>query len=148
VDIPLGIHVVAAQTDQGDLVRLYRSYVTVGFRTRSGVLLRRRCIVDSGSPLSVVPHDIWRKRNLAWSSVSKTLTVAGQTAALTWQGVPCELGFTEVELAGVRNLTAKFAMQSTALAEVILGWNFLTDNEIELVLRGDPSALSGSLSLP
>lgn len=147
MDIPLGIH-VSAQTDQGDLVRLDRSYVTVGFRTRTGALLRRRCIVDSGSPLSVVPYEIWRKRNLAWSSVSKTLTVAGQRAALTWQGVPCELGFTEVELAGAQNLTAKFAMQPTPPAEVILGLNFLTDNEIELVLRGDPSALSGYLSLP
>lgn len=148
MDIPLGIHVVEAQTDQGDTIRLYRSYVTVGFRTRSGALLRRRCLVDSGSPLSVVPFDIWRKRDLAWSSISKTLTVAGQPAALTWQGAPCELGFTEVDLAGVRNLTAKFAMQPTPPAEVILGLNFLTDNEIELVLRGDPSALSGYLSLP
>jgi hypothetical protein len=70
------------------------------------------------------------------------------SSALTWQGVPCELGFTEVDLGGTRSLTAKFVAKPTPVAEIILGLNFLVDNDIELVLRGTPGALSGFLSVP
>jgi hypothetical protein len=111
-------------------------------------MVRLRCLIDSGAPLSVVPFAVWQKRTLAWSSVSKTLSVAGRAAALSWQGAPCELGFTEVDLGGRRTLTAKFAMQPTTVAEVILGINFFVDNDIELVLRGTPGAMSGFLSTP
>ena len=56
-----------------------------------------------------------------------------------------ELGFTDVDLSGTRTLTAKFATQPTPVAEVTQGLNFLVDNDIELVVRGTPGAVSGIL---
>lgn len=66
------------------------------------------------------------------------------TGAWTSQGDSLERGFTEVDLGGTRSLTAKFATQRTPAGEIILGMNFLVDNDIELVLRGNPGAVTSS----
>ena len=134
--------------DQGDTVVAFRPFVEVGFPNRTGRLVTLRSIIDSGAPLSVVPFEIWNLENLAWSPVSKTLTRHGRGSALEWRGQPCELGFAEIELAGLRKLTAKFVLRPTWLSEIILGANFLADNDIEFVLRGAAGALSGFLSVP
>jgi hypothetical protein len=147
VDIPLKIRTASYHTDQGDTITVYRAYVTIEFRDHAGRTVALPGMIDPGAPLSVVPHQVWSLQKLAWSSVSKTLTRRGRSSGIDWLGVPCELGFAEVELAGSRKLVAKFALRPTLLGDIILGTNFLTDNDIELVLRGLNGSLSGFLSV-
>ena len=148
MDIPLGIAAVTYTTDHGDPLTFHRPTVAVLFLQKSGQWVRLRSIVDTGAPLSVVPFAVWNDRQLAWSSVSKKLTRAGRVSALLWQGVPCELGYTDVDLSGRRRLIAKLVLGPTALADVILGLNFLIDNDIELALRAVGGCLSGFLTAP
>jgi hypothetical protein len=148
VDVALDIAGSLYQTDQGDTIVAFRPFVEIGFPNRANRLLTLRAIVDTGAPLSVVPYEVWKSEDLAWSSISSTLTRRGKRSGLEWRGVVCELGFAEIELMGVRRLTAKFVMQPARLSEVILGANFLVDNDIELVLRGAGRQLSGFLALP
>ena len=143
MDLPVGFLSTSYQTDQGDSLTLYRPITIAEFPTVGGRSISRRCLIDTCAPLSIVPYAVWHARKLKWFSVSKTLHGLGGSAALTWQGVPCELGKIDIELAGPRKLVAKFALQPTAPLDVILGLNFLVDNDLELVLgatRGSPSA--------
>jgi hypothetical protein len=148
VDIPLGILTATYLTDHGTGLTLVRPYAILGFPDRMGREVRLRCLIDTGAPLSIVPYDVWKHRNLSWTSVSKTLRRQTRKAALDWQGVSCELGHTKVDLFGERSLTAKFALGPTAPIDVILGLNFLVDNDIEIHLLGTSGNLSGRLTLP
>ena len=148
MDIPLQIRSGSFNTARGDKLTLYRALIVAGFPDRAGHSIPLRCILDIGAPLSVVPYDIWKRNDLPWTSVSSSLSTAAGSSALLWEGVPCDLGTMEIDLAGRRKLMAKFALQPTRPAEVLLGVSFLTDNDIELVLSGAAGSLSGFLSLP
>lgn len=148
MDIPLGILEAAYKTDQGTSLILFRPYATLGFPDRAGRLVHVRCLIDTGSPLSVVPYDVWKHRNLDWTSVSKTLHGQSRISALKWQGVSCDLGRARVDLFGARKLEAKFALGPAAPIDIILGLNFLVDNDLEIHLQGAAAKLSGNLTLP
>ncbi|MCU0874562.1 MAG: hypothetical protein MUE50_19690 [Pirellulaceae bacterium] len=55
------------------------------------------------------------------------------------------MGEMQVELAGPRVFVAKFGLQRTPPCDVILGMNFLVDNDLELVLSAVGGSLSGML---
>ena len=145
MEIPLTILTANYRTSQGNELTLFRPCVSADFRDQAGRVWNLPCIIDTAAPLSVVPFRLWHQRNLAWSSISIILMRLGRSSALLWRGVPCELGFTEIDLAGTRSLTAKFVIQPSPPTEVILGLNFLVDNDIELVIRSEGGRLSGHL---
>lgn len=133
------------RTDHGDTLLVYRPVVMARFPTERGHTILRRCVVDTGAPLSVVPYEIWRARDLKWAPLSARLHGSGGSASLTWQGVPCTLGETQIELEGLRPFVAKFCLQRTVPCDVILGLNFLVDNDLELSLAAVGGSLSGTL---
>ncbi len=143
--LPVEFLAAEFRTDHDDPLLVYRPVVVARFPTERGPTILRRCVVDTGAPLSVVPYEIWQARNLKWASVSASLHGSGGAAALTWQGVPCALGEMQVELAGPRVFVAKFGLQRTPPCDVILGMNFLVDNDLELVLSAVGGSLSGML---
>lgn len=143
--LPVEFLAAEFRTDHDDPLLVYRPVVMARFPTERGPTILRRCVVDTGAPLSIVPYEIWQARNLKWASVSASLHGSGGAAALTWQGVPCALGEMRVELAGPRVFVAKFGLQRTPPCDVILGMNFLVDNDLELVLSAVGGSLSGTL---
>jgi hypothetical protein len=148
VDIVLEIAEAQFLTDQGDTVAAFRPYTAITFLGRHGQRIPIRAMIDSCAPFSVVPYQLWNTHGFAWSSISKTLTRRGKATGLDWHGIPCELGYAEIDLAGPRRLIAKFTLRPTQTADVILGANFVADNDLEFVLRGTGGALSGLLSVP
>jgi hypothetical protein len=144
VDIPLNFLSANYSTDRGDALLLHRPIITAQFPTHAGPL-PRRCIIDTGAPLSIVPYDVWHIRKLNWSAVSKSLSGRGGRNVLMWQGVPCQLGEMQIDLAGPRVLVAKFALQPTQPFDVILGMNFLADNGLELYLKPVAAGFNGTL---
>ena len=143
--LPVDFLTANFRTDRGDTLLLHRPVITARFPTVGGQSILRRCLIDTGAPLSVVPHAVWHARHLAWAPVSTTLLGNSGVAELTWQGVPCELGEMQIDLAGPRTLVAKFASRPTPPSDVILGLSFLTDNDLELVLSAVGGSLSGSV---
>jgi hypothetical protein len=76
--------------------------------------------------------------------------------ALTWQGIPCDLAYTRVDLfdisanlaAGVFLAIGKFPRQPHPIPEIenmpILGLNFVTHNQIDALLSGKQGSLTAS----
>jgi len=91
---------------------------------------------------------VWQARALQWSRVSQSLHGSGGSAALSWQGVPCELGEMTIDLAGPRKLVAKFALQPSPPLDVILGMNFLVDNDLEWILKAARGSPTGIIVVP
>jgi hypothetical protein len=145
VDLPIDFPTAEFRTDRSETLRVYRPIIVARFPTVGGSSIVRRCVTDTGAPLSVVPYAVWHVRKLKWSSVSKSLRGSAGSAALTWQGVPCELGEMQIDLAGPRVFVAKFALQPTPPCDVILGVNFLVDNDLGFTLAADGGVLSGTL---
>ncbi|MCY2988112.1 MAG: hypothetical protein NTY19_09655 [Planctomycetota bacterium] len=145
MDLPVDFLTAKFRTDRGDALLLYRPIIMARFPTVDGQAILRRCMTDTGAPLSVVPYAVWHARNFKWSSVSTSLRGSAGLAALTWQGVPCELGEMQIDLAGPRVFVAKFALQPTPPCDVILGLNFLVDNDLDLSLTAVGGSLSGTL---
>lgn len=143
--LPVEFLTAEFRTDRGDTLLVCRPVVMARFPAERGHSVLRRCILDTGAPLSVVPYEIWHTRNLKWDPVSAALHGSGGSGALTWQGVPCALGEVQIELAGPRLFVAKFGLRRTPPCDVILGMNFLVDNDLELVLTSVGGVLSGTL---
>ena len=143
MDLPIDFFMAGFETDRGERLQVYRPIIVARFPTRGGSSIPRRCMLDTGAPLNVVPYAVWHARNLKWSSVSKSLRSGVAQAALTWQGVPCELGETQIDLAGPRVFVAKFALQLTPPCDVILGVNFIVDNDLKFTLAAVAGVPSG-----
>jgi hypothetical protein len=144
------------QTDLGVLARAWRSYVALEFRDRAGNDFLYHCIIDSGAPFCVVPFSLWHDQNIAWQLLGSHFIRGGQpdVSALTWQGVPCQFGETQVRLldeqAGVRSafltLRGKFPVSAVALPiekELLLGNDFLLENWLSEAMRGGEDRLDG-----
>ena len=160
-DIPLEIRALDFVTNQNVAVRACRAFVRVRFSAQNGRLIRFQTFVDPGAPFGVIPYSLWHSRRLRWTPLGTQLLRAGKPVpgALSWQGVPCDLGTTDLYLidldSGIRSgphrLVAKFARRRvapTAENAAILGMNFLADTDIRLVLEGSQGAVTGYLAVP
>jgi hypothetical protein len=148
------------RTDLGCVLRAARPYIAIEFIDGAGNVLQYLAMFDSGAPFSVLPNTLWQGQNLNWNLLGSQL-VRGDSldaAALTWQGLPCQLGETPVRLvdqssdtrSGPLLLTAKFVLSripSSLEKEAILGVNFLVDNSLVLGLRGLADRLEGAFTV-
>ena len=159
-DIPLEVRALDFVTNQNVAVWARRAYVRVRFLAQNGRRIRFETFVDPGAPFGVIPYSLWHSRRLRWTPLGTQLLREGKPVpgALSWQGVPCDLGATDLYLidldSGIRTgphrLVAKFARRPvTPAAEnaAILGMNFLADNDIRLVLEGSHGAVTGCLGV-
>ena len=136
-------------TDLGVKVRAFRPFVRVELINDDGTTIRANAILDSGSPFSIVPYLIWHDQGIPWQALGSRLSRQDKvdTTALVWFGVDCQLGETALVLSdkpdGIRSrpmrVIAKFPLAKTSShleKEVILGYNFFTDNCLEWTLKG------------
>jgi hypothetical protein len=137
-DFPMQFRISDYQTEQGHLVRAKRAFLLCEF---TGLPIVCDGFVDSAAPFSVVPCTF--SRHLPWNRVAKSLTKIGGavSSALTWQGIPCDLGtiqFRWIHLAtGLRSIPlvmlAKFPQRASAPAlerAIVLGLSLFDDNDL------------------
>ena len=160
-EIPLEVRALDFVTNQSVAVWARRAYVRARFLAQNGRLSRFDTFVDPGAPFGVIPYSLWHSRRLRWTPLGTQLLRAGKPVpgALSWQGVPCDLGATDLYLidldSGIRTgphrLVAKFARRPVSPAAenaAVLGMNFLADNDIRLVLEGSHAAVTGYFAVP
>jgi len=156
VDFPIQFRISEYQTDQGRLVRAKRAYLLCEFIAPPIIC---DCFLDSAAPFSVVPYTY--SRHLQWTPIGKSLTKIGSpsSTALTWQGIPCDLGTIQFRLIHLPNgdrsaplaLLAKFPQSSSMPAlerAIVLGLSLFDDNDLELFVERSTGALSGRVSAP
>ena len=155
--IPLELRQAPFVTENGASVPAPRLFVRADFLSPRGQRIRYRTIVDTGSPYSFIPHKL--ACQIRWSSLGRQLIIGGRPTAVTWFGVPCEMGELEVELADPRSLVrtnplrvvAKVASQPAQgfLEEfAVLGLNFVLDNHAWQELDATGPTFTGSLLVP
>lgn len=160
-DIALDVRTIEFVTDLQVTVWARRAFVEARFDAQNGPPTAFDTFVDLGAPFGMVPYSLWHSRRLRWTPLGTQLIRAGKPVpgALSWQGVPCELGETDLYLidldSGIRTgphrLVAKFPrrrLPPAAENAAILGMNFLADNDIRLMLAGSHGAVSGYLAMP
>ncbi len=150
-DIPLDFRAKDYVTDLGTAVRSLRAFVTIQIGP-----LRPLCFLDTGAPFSIVSYAV--AQQIRWKRLGSSLFHQGKPVPLDWQGIPCDFGEAEIvlihpsgnERTAVCRLIGKFAKARHPALEnyVLLGMNFLPDNNINLTLRSTPGALQGLLSIP
>jgi hypothetical protein len=120
----------------GYAVTARRLWLRIGFERSNGLPMLRRCLVDTGAPLSVIPHSIHHTHGFVWQQVNDPAIAPGVTS---WNAVPADLGVISVwipvrpgRVAGPFDMVAKFP-QRVAAAElkgrdrppVLVGLDFL-----------------------
>lgn len=159
INIPVWEQRKDFMTDQARLARACRPLVKTQFVSRTGGPFECPALIDTGAPFSVVPFSIWNDENLAWQLLGhQLLTLAGQLdqEALTWLGVPCYFGEVRVALLDESkkrtrslHLIGKLPCAATSShleSQVILGYNFLADNSLTLILHPASKQTIGSLA--
>ena len=161
-DIFLDVRHIDYRSDQNVPLTAWRGYADALFVTPSGGTVPFSCIVDSGASFSVLPYSLWHDRNLSWTLIGRRLTRQGGQVSepLKWQGEDCSLGQTSVSLIDRRTgqqtgpflLVAKFVNRPLPDARlemlVVLGLNFLADNDLRSVLDGTGGNLVGYITAP
>ncbi|HEV3447211.1 MAG TPA: hypothetical protein VG099_21405 [Gemmataceae bacterium] len=155
-DFPIDFRSQDYKTEHGQILRPKRGYVLCQF---PGVPFLCDAFFDSAAPFSIIPYTL--SKHLAWTPVAAQLTKVGKTAAsaLTWQGIPCELGaivFRLIHLStglqsGMLRMLAKLPKRATISAlehTVILGLSVVEENPIRFVIDSSTGALSGYFSVP
>ena len=125
-------------------IPIVRLWVDIAFKRHQGEPLPRECLLDSGAPVSVIPHSIYDSSNFEWTELP------GAPLELTqWFGVPCKVGRIEVWLpvpqpppqpplqCGPYFFIAKFPegtpkqFKDKAIP-ILVGLNFFADHQSEL----------------
>jgi len=113
-----------------------RLWLRIGFERSSGLPMLRRCLIDTGAPLSVIPLSIYTPHAFVWRQVNDPTIPPGQTS---WNGVPADLGLISVwipvehgRVAGPFDMLAKFPRRPSAAElkgrdrpPVLVGLDFL-----------------------
>ena len=155
-DFPIDFRSQDYKTEHGQILRPKRGYPLCQF---SGVPFLCDAFFDSAAPFSLVPYSL--SKHVAWTPVASQLTKLGKlvTTALTWQGIPCELGVVGFRLvhvstgvqSGMLRLLAKFPKRATVSAldhTVILGLSVVEENGLRFSIDGATGTLSGYASVP
>lgn len=152
-DLPLEFREKQLTTEQNDRFWSCRPFVTVELGC-----LRPLCLIDTTAPFSIVSFSV--AQHTKWTAMGQQLKLNGKPISLDWQGVPCQLGETEIYLIGQPKgtgrlgpfrLVGKFAQGPHPAFEnhIILGMNFLADNNIALTIYGRSGpGIIGWLCLP
>jgi len=151
-------------TNRGFPVQAWRPYARIRLPLVGGGSTDLSCIVDTGAPWSVIPYSIWHAYNVEWSFFGRQVfrQSTPDPRALTWQGVDCDLGVTEVEILDQQTGTgmgpflvlAKFPhgnpriLRGAAQPEAILGLDFLLANRLRLTLDGTSGLLTAEYFVP
>lgn len=120
----------------GFVVAARRLWLRIGFERSSGLPMLRRCLVDTGAPLSVIPYSIHRTHEFVWRQVNDPTLADGSTS---WNGVPADLGVISVwipvehgRLGGPFEMLAKLPRRPAAAelkgrdrSPVLVGLDFL-----------------------
>lgn len=156
-DFPLLFQTRDYRTEHGQLVQAVRGHMLCEL---SGLPFICDAFLDTAAPFCVVPYGL--SRRISWQRLATTLTPMsgpGSPSALSWQGIPSELGTITLRCihraTGLRSrplqTLAKYVLQplSPTLDRIlILGLNLLADNDVELVMKRTGGMLSGYLSIP
>ena len=120
----------------GYTVTSRRLWLRIGFERPSGVPMLRRCLVDTGAPLSIIPYSIHHTHRFVWQRVNDPAIAPGVTS---WNGVPADLGIISVWIpiqqggvSGPFDMLAKFPRRPTGAElkrrdrpPVLVGLDFL-----------------------
>jgi hypothetical protein len=131
-------------------------WVELSFPCRSGLIVRRRCLLDTGAPISVVPEFHQRVLDIDW----QPLPGGWPVEFLTWLGAPCVVGRVDAWiqigappfLHGPLNLLAKFPQATPpnrpGTLPVLLGLNFLAEHRAEVSFQCHTPPQAGAITLP
>src|SRR3954462_9654611 len=72
----------------GVWIPVVRLWVGLWFNRQGGTPMPRRCLLDTGAPLSIIPFEIHQKDQFAW----QPLPGPWPRGFTTWMGVPCTVG--------------------------------------------------------
>jgi hypothetical protein len=133
-----------------------RLWVELAFNRHVPPPLRRKCLLDTGAPLSVIPYAIHHTHNFSW----QPLPGPWPLGFTSWLGVPCSVGQIHVwipiaeppYLSGPWTFIAKFAQATPpnmpANLPILLGLNFLADHHAHVALQIHTGPNAGSIVLP
>jgi len=146
-------------TDQGRLARARRFVVQVELVDQVRGPFRLRPTIDTGAPFSVIPYSVRRKHNLWYNPLgNEWMTLDGEPApaASLWLGIPCEFGEVTVTLVDNLNNRSRSLRVAAKLPRspvpshmettVLLGYNFLADNNLTLTVHPGSRTTIGSIA--
>jgi hypothetical protein len=131
-------------------------WVELAVARRGAARLFRKCLFDSGAPVSVIPQATQQAQPLDW----QPLPGPWPAGLLAWQGVPCALGQVEVwvplpalpYLRGPLTLIAKFPqahpVHVPATMPILLGLNFLAAYQAATSFQCHLPPKAGTIVLP
>ena len=143
-------------TSSGQTIAAMRLWVALAFSRQGGARHLRKCLLDTGAPLSVVPYSVHHAQNLTWQA----LPGPWPPGFTSWLGVPCAIGRMEVwapdpqasRFHGPWMFIAKFALATPANQPpnlpVLLGLNFLADHHADTRFRCHATGTTGSILIP
>jgi hypothetical protein len=146
----------AVHTASGINIPAIRLRVELAFTRQAAPPLPRKCLVDSGAPLSVIPYSVHHTHNFSWQLLPGPWP-AGFTS---WSGVPCVVGRIDVWipiseppfLSGPFQCIAKFAQATPANMPlnlpILFGLNFLADHQATMGIQCHTIPDGGSIILP
>lgn len=146
----------ATHTASGVSLPLLRLWVELAFARRSDVPLPRKCLLDTGAPVCVIPLGIHAPCDFDWQPVPGPWP-PGLT---TWMGVPCIVGRIDIWipyaeapfLLGPLQVIAKFVQATPAQLPgnipILLGLNFLADYLAQTAFQCHTLPHAGSIVLP
>jgi hypothetical protein len=154
-DFPLRFRVTEYYGELGERIRAKRGYVLCEF-TLPAIL--SDAFVDTAAPFSVVPHTL--SQHLQWQPAVRRLALSpgGSPVALSWQGIPSELGTLTLRLldpaiglrSGPLQCLAKFPVRAGPLSlerTIVLGLSLFDENDIDLRIQRISGVLTGMLSV-
>ncbi|MBL7075132.1 hypothetical protein ISS37_07835 [candidate division KSB1 bacterium] len=100
-------------------VRLIRLLATLQFLTSEGWSRRYQGIIDTGNPISVIPHFIWNNAQLKWISSEKT-KLYGIGSAGVW--------------GRLAEMTITFSDEKRVSLPISLKAHLLDDNSVPLLI--------------
>jgi hypothetical protein len=112
------------------------------------------CFFDTGAPISVVSFGMLHY--ITWKRLARHQDLSPEYAF--WHGLPCDLGETTIHLTNQRTNTTsktcrvfgKFVLQPASFEKdrfMILGMNFLIDNEAKASMSGVSWNCVGQISI-
>jgi hypothetical protein len=160
--ISLDLRRIDFRSDQNTNLTAWRIDAETLFTTPTGRIVPYSCVVDTGASFSVLPFSLWHDCNLKWRPLGTQVLRHGGKAyePLKWRRVNCSLGDTSVYLfdgqsnlqAGPFTVVGKFVnrrqLDPNLEMIAILGMNFLTDNDLELIVNGTGGGLAAQLIAP